>query len=524
MNVTFYGAAREVTGSMHLVATEHERILLDCGLYQGRRREAAEKNRVLPFDPQILSAILLSHAHADHSGRLPLATRNGFGGRIFCTEATRAACGYLLPDSASIQESDAAYLNYKTVRRALLHPGPEAKRKPGRSLESVKRLLKKNGHELQVETINALLEELRLEAVQPLYTLEDARRALGFFDGVAYRQPVALGPGLTATFYDAGHILGSAIIILSARENGRTVRLGFTGDLGRFDTPVLRDPELRFPPEERELDLLILESTYGDRVHEPVADLKGALAGVLAETFDRGGTLLIPAFAFGRTQVLLYMLHELHHAGAVPPVPIYVDSPLATHLTEVFASHPEVYDREARSDFVARGENPFVFDRVRFVSSVEESMALNRDERPKIVIAASGMCEAGRILHHLRWKIHDPRHTILIVGFMARNTLGRRIEELGLAWAQEGRRGDPPIVKFLNKEYPLRAHVVKIGGFSAHADREEMVRFLEESDLRAKAIALVHGEEEQCLPFAETLNRRGFATVVPRRGETLRVG
>ncbi len=527
MNVTFYGAAREVTGSMHLVSTDHDRILLDCGLHQGRRREAAEKNRVLPFDPAILSAILLSHAHADHSGRVPLATRNGFTGRVLCTAATRSACAYLLPDSASIQESDAAYLNYKTVRHALTQPGLPAAKKGGRKppdLEAVKKLLKKNRHELKVEAINRLIAELRLEAVEPLYTLEDARRALTAFEGCSYRRPVSVGAGLTATFYDAGHILGSAIIILTAREGGRTVRIGFTGDLGRFDSPVLRDPELDFAPEERALDLLILESTYGNRVHEPVADLKGALRALLAETFDRGGTVLIPAFAFGRTQVLLYLLHELHQGGEIPPVPIYVDSPLATHLTEVFANHPEGYDREAQATFLAKGENPFVFDRVHFVRSVEESMALNRDERPQIIIAASGMCEAGRILHHLRFKIHNPRHTVLIVGYMAQNTLGRRIEELGRAWEQSGRAGDPPLVRFLNKDYPLRAHVAKIGGFSAHADRQEMLRFLERGNLRVKAIALVHGEEEQCLPFAEELNRRGFPTVVPRRGETLRVG
>jgi metallo-beta-lactamase family protein len=272
------------------------------------------------------------------------------------------------------------------------------------------------------------------------------------------------------------------------------------------------------------VDLLVMESTYGDRLHEPVADLKGQLLDVLQTALQRGGTVLIPAFAFGRTQVLLYVLHELYNEGRLPRVPIYVDSPLAVHLTQVFAEHPEAYDRDTQTTFLAKGQNPFLFDQIRLVRSVEESMALNRDETPKIIIAASGMCEAGRILHHLRFKIHSERNTILIVGYMAENTLGRRIEEQGRAYESSGRKGPAPVLRFFNKEYPLKAHVAKIDGFSGHADQAEMLRFLKGCNLRIKAIALVHGEEQQALHFADVLRREGYSVSVPRRGETLKVG
>jgi metallo-beta-lactamase family protein len=525
MHVTFYGAVREVTGSMHLITTERDRILLDCGLFQGRRRDAAEKNRVLPLDPGILTNVVLSHAHTDHSGRIPVVTKNGFSGRIVCTRATQSACEYLLPDSASIQESDANYLNYKTVRTALssrdFHGAGRSETIP--DLNGIKKLLKKGRHELNVNTINDLLVALRLEAVKPLYTLADAQKALAHFDGYPYRTPVVVGKDTSCTFYDAGHILGSAISIFTVRENNRSFRVGFTGDIGRFDKPILNDPTLSFDEVERDLDLLIMESTYGDRLHEPVADLGGQLMAVLDKTFQRGGTVLIPAFAFGRTQVLLYVLHQLSNANRLPRIPIYVDSPLAVNLTKVFAEHPEVYDSETNAEFLAKGQNPFMFDQIKFVRSVEESMALNREDKPQIVIAASGMCEAGRILHHLRFKIHNHRNTILIVGYMAENTLGRRIEDLGREYEQSGRRGEPPAVKFFNKEYPLRAHVAKIGGFSGHADKAEMLRFLKQSNLRIKKIVLVHGEETQALHFAESLAHEGYPVTVPRRGETVRV-
>ncbi len=520
MYVTFYGAVREVTGSLHVLATAHDHLVLDCGLFQGRRKKTAEKNRVLPFDPAIITSVILSHAHIDHSGRIPLLARNGFAGRIVCTRVTRDACGYLLPDAAHIQQSDANYLNYKTARAAL-HRIENQGSGSGKKKRRAKTALKTNGHRLDLEAIDRVISSLRLEKVEPLYTAADADHALGLFDSVPYRTTVTVGRNLECTFYEAGHILGSAISIIRYREKGRIYSVGFTGDLGRFQKPILRDPALDFPPEHRRLDLLIMESTYGDRTHEPVGDMRSTLKQVVAETYRRKGCVVIPAFAYGRTQELLYVLHELFDRGELPKIPVYVDSPLATNITRVFGEHPEVYDRETHRTFLEKGENPFRFDRLRFVESVEESMALMRDTRPHIVLSASGMCEAGRILHHLRYKIHNERNTILIVGYMAKHTLGRRILELGTRWEAEGRKGKPPIVRLLNKEYPLKARVVQMGGFSAHADRDEMLKFLRESNLKIDQVAVVHGEEDQSLAFAKLLNRNGYRAMVPRAGQIL---
>jgi metallo-beta-lactamase family protein len=525
MNVTFYGAVREVTGSMHLLTTANDRVLMDCGMFQGHRKEAAEKNRVVPFDPQILSNIVLSHAHIDHSGRIPLLTSRDFSGRIVCTRPTAAACEYLLRDSAHIQESDANYLNYKNVRNALSKVKTSARgKKISKSEKSeIKKLLKKSRHDLNTEVINDLIEDYHLERVEPLYSTADAEEALTYFDGNPYHHPLSIGKEMTCTFYDAGHILGSAITVIRVHENGRHYNIGFTGDIGRFEKPIIKDPTLNFAEEHKSIDLLIMESTYGDRLHDPVKDLIPRLKQVLQDTYDRKGTLLIPSFAFGRTQELLYILHELYDTNEVPRFPIYVDSPLATKLTKVFAEHPEVYDEETHDTFLERGKNPFSHDKIHFVGSVEESIALNKDENPHIVVSASGMCEAGRILHHLRFKIHNARNTILMVGYQAQHTLGRRILEQGLKYEKSGRKGAAPMLKFFNKEYPLKARVIAIDGFSAHADKREMLRFLKGSNLRIKKIAVVHGEEDQTLAFADTLKREGFSVVAPRRGETVNV-
>jgi metallo-beta-lactamase family protein len=522
MHITFHGAVREVTGSMHLLGTDNDHILLDCGLFQGRRREAAEKNRVLPVDPAMITNMILSHAHIDHSGRIPLLTRKGFTGRILCTRATADACRYLLPDSAHIQEQDAEYLNYKTVRRAMSH-GHTINGKPvgKRNYEKIKKMLKQNHNRLDAEVIQGLLGRYRLDGVQPLYTAEDAEQSLSQLEGTPYRLETTLAKDLTLVFYEAGHILGSAISIIKQRTNGQHRTVAYTGDLGRFDKPILRDPALVFEEQDRHIDLLIMESTYGDREHEPVVNLKPRLKEVLNTTFNRGGCVLIPSFAYGRTQELLYVIHELYDEGSVPRIPVWVDSPLAANITTVFGEHPEVYDRDTHETFLRNGENPFDFKQVHFTRSVDDSMMLMRETRPHIVISASGMCEAGRILHHLRYKIHNPDNTVLIVGFMAQNTLGRRILELGEAYAEAGRQGNAPIVRILNKEYPLKAEVIKIGGFSAHADKNEMLRFLTGSNLQIKKIAVVHGEEEQSLAFADLLRSKGFDAVVPKVGQTL---
>jgi len=525
MDVTFHGAVREVTGSAHLLTNGNDRILLDCGMFQGRRKESNEKNRHLPFDVGNVTNVVLSHAHIDHSGRIPLLAHNGFGGRVLATRATADACEYLLTDAAHIQESDALYLNYKLVRSHLsqMKQTHSGKGHSGLTNSEIRKFLKKNGHELNIENINEMIKVHHLEAVTPLYTIPDAEAALTLFDGYPYRDTFTIGKDMSCTFYDAGHILGSAISMIQLHRNGKTKTVCFTGDIGRFGKPILRDPVLTFPEEHRQVDLLIMESTYGDRLHEPVIDLKPRLQTVVTDAVERGGSILIPSFAFGRTQELLYVLHELYMEGSVPHLPIFVDSPLAVNITKVFGEHPEVYDRETHETFLQNGHNPFAFDQIHFIQSVEESIALTRDKKQHIVISASGMCEAGRILHHLRHRIHNPKNTILIVGFMAQHTLGRRIQELGEAYDAEGRKGQPPTVKLLNKEYPLSAHVVKIGGFSAHADRDEMLHFLQDSNLDIKRIAVVHGEEEQSLAFADFLNQKGYQAFVPQAGETVSV-
>lgn len=525
MQITFYGAVREVTGSMHLIEAGENRILLDCGMFQGHRKESNEKNRTMPVDPQTITNVVLSHAHIDHSGRIPILTKNNFQGRVFCTRATANASDYLLRDSAHIQESDADYLNYKTVRSFLAEQGTSGSNKTmsKKKLNHIKKELKKDGHQINAEKINEILSKYRLEGVTPLYRIEDAENALDYFEGYPYRNPVVIGKDSTCTFYEAGHILGSAVSILKVRENGRQYTICYSGDIGRFEKPIIKNPAHSFLNEDLDVDLMIMESTYGNRVHEPIGDLKPRLKKIFTETFGRNGSVIIPAFAYGRTQELLYLIHELYNEGEVPRVPVYVDSPLAANITRVFGEHPEVYDDETHETFLKKGKNPFFFDKVRFVGSVEESMALNREEKPHIVISASGMCEAGRILHHLRHKIHNPRHTILIVGYMAQNTLGRRILEQGGEYEKSGRKGSPPLLKFLNKTYPLNAHVEKLGGFSAHGDKNEMLRFLKESNLKIKKIALVHGEEDQSLGFANHLQHNGFSVIVPNPGETIRI-
>lgn len=532
MRITFHGGVGEVTGSNHLITSGDDRILLDCGLFQGKRKESVEKNRKMPFDPADLTNVILSHAHIDHSGRIPVLTKVGLNGRIICTRPTAAAAQYLLLDSAYIQELDAKYLNYKVVRNFLFdQESTKRKRRiTNREAKEIKKLLKKNKHELNVARIAKLIRKHKLQEIEPLYTQEDVEEAVESFDGRPYRRPVTVGRKTTCTFYDAGHILGSAMSVIKADHDGNGGKGGkpltvcYTGDVGRFKKPILRDPTLDFAEEDRDVDLLIMESTYGNRVHEPVKELKGRLKEALNDSFDRGGSVIIPAFAFGRTQDLLYALHELYDERSVPRVPVYVDSPLASNLTRVYGEHPEVYDQEAHRRFLSNGENPFCFQKIRFVSSVDKSMALLEKTEPHVVIAGSGMCEGGRVVHHLRYKIHNPANTILIVGYMAQNTLGRRILENAREYEETGRKGPPPEMKMYGKEYPLKARVVELDGFSAHADRDELLRFVEKSNLRIKRIALVHGEEEQSRALAETLKKAGRDVVVPRPGETVELG
>lgn len=521
VEVGFFGAAGEVTGSMHLLDTGVDKILLDCGMFQGRRKESREKNENFPINRSQITNMVLSHAHIDHSGRIPLLTKDGFSGRIITTRPTKDALDYMLLDSGHIQESDALYLNYKSLR-AFLYQAEQSKTQhqiSNKEKARIKNLLKTSPHELNVEAIAALHKEHGLDMVTPLYTQEDAMESLSFIDGYPFGSEVMIGTGTTVKFYVAGHILGSAFSLITVKpENGgKPLKILFTGDVGRFEKPILKDPTLEFDEEDREIDLMIIESTYGDRDHSPVADLSGRLKDTLIRTIDRGGSLLIPSFAFGRTQELIYILHQLYDSGAVPKVPVYVDSPLASNITKVFGEHPETYDKETHKIFLEKGINPFYFKNIKFVESVEESMRVTQDDTPHIVISASGMCEAGRILHHLRYKIHNPKHTILMVGYMANHTLGRRIEELGL---KENRTADKaPEVKILGKSYPLRAHVEKIDGFSAHADRHELMKVVAGSNLRVKNIAVIHGEAEQSEAFARRLNEKGYNAVIPKPGD-----
>lgn len=480
----------------------------------------------MQIDPGMITNVILSHAHIDHSGRIPMLTKNGFNGRIITTRATLDACHYMLRDSAHIQESDAEYLNYKSVRHFLYQMERTKKERDitNREIDKIKKQLKKNRHRINPDAVNSWMEKYNLQSIEPLYTMADAENALSSFEGMPYGHPFTIGENMTCTFYDAGHILGSAVALIKAKENGKEYRVLYTGDIGRFDRPIIEDPTTRFPEEDKKIDLLIMESTYGNRDHAPIKDLKGKLTEVINTTAERDGSIVIPSFAFGRTQELIYLLHEIYNERLAEPMPIYVDSPLAVNITKVFGEHPEVYDKPTHETFLQKGQNPFIFDNINFVRSLEESIELVSTKKPTIVISASGMCETGRILHHLRYKIHNERNTILFVGYMAKHTLGRRILEAGRTYEAAGRQGPVPIMKFLNKTYPLHAHVHELGGFSAHGDRNEMARFLKNSKLDIKKIALVHGEEEQILPFKDFLNQRGFNNVVvPRMGEGIPV-
>lgn len=462
MRIAFHGAARTVTGSCHLIEHDGTRILLDCGLYQGKRKESFERNRNFPFDPRSIVAVVLSHAHIDHSGNLPTLVAQGFHGPIWATAATMDLCGWMLRDSATIQERDVEHVNKKRAKR--------------------------NQH-----------------LFEPLYTVEDAEHALARFRGIPYDTSVRVARGISLTFEDAGHILGSASCHLHIEEGGRDRVLVFTGDVGRSDRPILRDPR---PP--RRADVLISESTYGDRLHDPGPDVEARLEHVIGQAIGRGGKVLIPAFSVGRTQRLVHDLHQLTLAGRLPKVPIYVDSPLAVDVTEVFRDHPECYDAELTS--FSRKADPFGFSRLTYVRDVEASKALNRLPGPCVIIAASGMCEGGRVLHHLKRVAPDPASTILIVGFMAVHTLGRRIAERA------------PVIKVFGDEYPLRAKVETISGLSAHADRDELLAYLGHLERPPEHTFLVHGEEDQSTALAASLRERGFPAVdVPAPGDRFEV-
>jgi metallo-beta-lactamase family protein len=469
MKLTFWGAAQVVTGSMHQLVVDDQCYLLDCGEYQGRRREAQERNRNFPFPCEDVSAVMLSHAHIDHSGNLPLLVKNGFHGPIYTSPATADLCLPMLRDAASIQEHDAVFLKKRNLRR--------------RSL---------NMPNIPID-----------EVVEPLYTAEDAEATFPLFRRVAMHTPTPIGPGVTYQSFEAGHIFGSTTMLLDLESSGKKVRLGFTGDLGRPGLPIIRDPE-PLP----QADYLIMESTYGDRVHEPIQSVSGKLADIVNRTYARGGKMIVPAFAVGRTQQLVLILHELIQAKAIPRFPIFVDSPLAVNVTEVFRAHPELYDQEA-SAFLANHGDPLGFQLLTYVRDVNQSKALNDLRGPFMVISASGMCEGGRVLHHLKNNIGDPNNTVLLTGYQAEYTLGRKIED---RWKEVPIFGEPT---------PLRAEVQRLDALSGHADREEMLEWMKPIAGGLKKVFLVHGEPGQQTAFVSAIrDRYGLDVVAPRRGES----
>ncbi len=461
MKIHFYGAARTVTGSMHLLEINDHKLLLDCGLFQGRRKESFTRNRTFPFRPDEIDAVILSHAHIDHSGNLPNLVKQGFNGPIYTTSATAHLDNIMLLDSGYIHEKDAEYLNKK---------------------------LQKQGKPL----------------IEPLYTKEDAARVAPLFQCVNYQEYFEPVPGVKAHLVDAGHILGSAAVVLDITEEGETSRLWFSGDIGRPGLQLISDPIL---PDNA--DILIMESTYGDeKKRDPEAAFL-EFRDVVQRTIARKGRVIIPSFAVGRTQELVYCLHKMVEEGDIPEIPVFVDSPLAIRASQVFREHPECFDEETR-DFISEDKHHAAldFEGLKYTLSVEESKAINFTKPPFVVISASGMAETGRILHHLKNHIEDSRNTILIVSWQAPHTLGRRLAE------------QKKKIKIFGKTYNRRAEVVTINGFSAHAGQQLLLEYAQATQETLKKVFLVHGEPRGAEPLMEKLKEAGIQDVeYPERGD-----
>ena len=455
MFLQFCGAAQTVTGSQLLIGINGKKILLDCGLFQGRRHESYERNLSFMYDPSTLSAVILSHAHIDHSGNLPNLVKQGYRGPIFCTPPTADLCTIMLRDTAFLQVKDVEWVNK----------------------------IHRNGH--------------RPPAV-PLYTPDDVEASLDSFAGIDYNHSFTIAPGVDAIFREAGHILGSAGINLTIQEDGRAWNLGFTGDIGRPNMPIIRDPDVL-----RDLDILIMESTYGNRLHGDYSGVEEEFARAIRETAAAGGKILIPSFAVGRTQHLVYLLHKLFDENRIPDMPIFVDSPLAREATEIFKKYPQYFDQEAKRLFPGNHEPPFEFRRLTYVHSVEESKKLNDLKYPHIIISGSGMCEGGRILHHLRNNIGDPRTLVIFVGFAAKETLARKMIE-----------GVNP-VKIFGEDHTVKCKIRLMDAFSAHADRRDLLDYVSlTSPQRLRHLFLCHGEPEQALPLRDALLSKGYANIL----------
>jgi metallo-beta-lactamase family protein len=453
LRINFHGAAQTVTGSQHLLEINGHRLLLDCGLYQGRRSETYERNLNFAHDPRKVDAVILSHAHIDHAGNLPNLVKNGYEGPIYATRATVDLATIMMADSGRIQESDAEFVNKKRVAR----------------------------------------DE---EAIEPLYTESDAERAAQLFHPVEYDQPFVPVPGVVAHFVEAGHILGSAAISLEIEENGRKFRFWFSGDIGRYKLPLLRDPVL---PEN--VDYLLMESTYGDKPHADPDLAFREFHDVVLRTVKRGGKVIIPAFAVGRTQELVYHLNMMMFTNDVPPVPVFVDSPLAVNASSVFRKHPECFDNETRW-FVQQASHPALdFKMLTYTQSVEESKALNLRKEPMVIISASGMAETGRILHHLKNNIEDPKNTVCIVSWQAPHTLGRRLADR------------EKMVKIFGEPYTVNAEIATIGGLSGHAGQDLLTRYAVNVKSTVKKVFLVHGEAMPAAALTEKLKLQNMHDV-----------
>jgi metallo-beta-lactamase family protein len=454
MQINFYGAAHTVTGSRHLIDINGKRLLLDCGLFQGHRKDTYERNLNFPFDVTSVDAVILSHAHIDHSGNLPNMVKQGYRGPIYATRASAHLADTMLRDSGHIQEADAEFVNKRRAKRGE-------------------------------------------EPIEPLYTIADAAQVTEQFVSQPYDEPWEPIPGVQARLVEAGHILGSAAIVLDVEEQGRRSRLWFSGDIGRLGMPIVRDPVM-----PSDVDHMILESTYGDRSHDDPPQAYEALQAVLSRTIGRGGKVIIPAFAVGRTQALVYFLHEMLEKHEIPRVPVFVDSPLAVNVTDIFREHPECFDQETRQ---LMEEDPhgaaLGFDLLTYTRSVEESKAINEIKTPVIIISASGMAEVGRILHHLRNNIHDPRNTILITSWMAPHTLGRRLAE-----------GEKH-VRIFGEEHTVKAEVTTINGLSAHADQPFLVKYASATKGSLRNVFLVHGEPKPAHALIEKLKGAGIQNI-----------
>ena len=464
MEISFHGAAQEVTGSMHLIEVNNQRILLECGSYQGHRAETYERNLHFPFDPASIDTLVLSHAHIDHSGNIPNLVKQGFRGNIWCTQATRNLCTFMLMDSGHIMEKDVEYVNQRRARKG------EA-------------------------------------PVEPLYTQQDVQVALQQFMGVGLNRPTLIADGVTLTFHNVGHILGAAFVQLDIREQAgsKQWRVVFSGDIGRRENPILNPPEA-----PTEADIVIMESTYGDKLHEPYASTRKELRNIINATARRRGKVIIPAFAVGRTQEIVYALNQLDVTGDIPELPVFVDSPLAVNATDVFRMHPEGWSPAVQA-FLNDGDRkaPFDYSNLEYVRDVRRSKQLNTLSEPAVIISASGMAESGRILHHLKNNISHVENTVLLVSFQAQNTLGRNLQD-----------GMNP-VRIFGEEYPVRAQIATIAGYSAHADQAGLLDWA--SALPRQRLShcfLVHGEPEPMAVLQGKLQEAGISKVtMPTRGQ-----